>query len=112
MLMIPGGLPALRRFCKAMNPPKVVVVSAHVIIRMAAFGAAALDHSASRIASPSRTVGTRIGAVIGTGGRRWMNLSEGTAAIAGESQDVAERCPVGRAIDIAIFNQNDRLALA
>ena len=37
----------------AINPPNVVAVSAQLAIRMAASGAAALAHSASRIASAS-----------------------------------------------------------
>src|SRR5215470_10110365 len=37
----------------AIRPPNVVVVSAHVAITIAALGAAALAHSASRIASAS-----------------------------------------------------------
>src|ERR1700756_846316 len=37
----------------AIKPPKVVDVSAHVAITMAALGAAAVAHSASRMASPS-----------------------------------------------------------
>src|SRR5216684_941145 len=54
MLMMAGGLGlALMKFCKAMRPPKVVVESAQVAITMAALGAAALAHSASRIASAS-----------------------------------------------------------
>src|SRR6516162_1720207 len=54
MLMIAGGwLLALIRFSKAIRPPNVVAVSAQVAISMAALGAAALDHSASRIASAS-----------------------------------------------------------
>lgn len=36
-----------------MRPPKVVVVSAHAAISIAALGADALAHSASRIASAS-----------------------------------------------------------
>src|SRR5215471_6430359 len=54
MLMIAGGgVPALIKFCMAIRPPNVVVVSAHVAITMAAIGAAALAHPASRIASAS-----------------------------------------------------------
>src|SRR5579862_3562482 len=48
-----GGVLASIKFCKAIKPPKVVVVSAHETIRIAALGAAALAHSASRIASAS-----------------------------------------------------------
>src|SRR6516162_4133674 len=54
MLMIAGGwLLALIRFWNAISPPKVVPLSAQVAITMAALGAAALAHSASRIASAS-----------------------------------------------------------
>src|SRR5229473_8700172 len=54
MLMIAGGgLLALMRFWMAIRPPKVVVVSAHAAISIAALGAAALAHSASRMASAS-----------------------------------------------------------
>src|SRR5579864_4562293 len=53
MLKRAGGLGALRRFCMAIRPPKVVVVSAQAAMTIAALGAAALAHSASRIASAS-----------------------------------------------------------
>src|SRR5256885_13907580 len=54
MLMIAGGVPlALSKFCIAISPPNVIVVSAQEAITIAAFGAAALAHSASRIASAS-----------------------------------------------------------
>src|SRR5262245_23210093 len=54
MLMIEGGgVLALIRFWMAIRPPKVVVVSAQAAISMAALGAEALAHSASRIASAS-----------------------------------------------------------
>src|SRR5580693_3778861 len=54
MLTIAGGpLLALIRFWRAMRPPNVVAVSAQAAISMAALGAAALAHSASRIASAS-----------------------------------------------------------
>src|SRR6516162_3615920 len=54
MLMIPGGgATLLSRFCMAIKPPKLVLVSAHDATTMAAFGAAALDHSTSTSASPS-----------------------------------------------------------
>src|SRR5262250_3135526 len=51
-----GGVLALIKFCMAMSPPNVkpvVPVSAQVAITIAAPGAAALAHSASRIASAS-----------------------------------------------------------
>src|SRR5262244_755489 len=53
MLTIDGGALLLIRFCSAINPPKVVVVSLHAAIWTFALGAAALAHSASRIASAS-----------------------------------------------------------
>src|SRR5215470_15126440 len=54
MLMIDGGaLLPLIKFCIAMRPPKVVCVSAQAAITIAALGAAALAHSASKIASAS-----------------------------------------------------------
>src|SRR5262245_31463669 len=53
MLTMEGGALLLIRFCKAMRPPKVVLVSAQAAICMDALGAAALAHSASRIASAS-----------------------------------------------------------
>ena len=40
-------------FCMAINPPKVTRVLPQAATTMAALGAAALAHSASRIASPS-----------------------------------------------------------
>ena len=50
--MIAGGWPlALMRFCIAIRPPNVVLVSAQAANWMAALGAAALAHSASKIAS-------------------------------------------------------------
>src|ERR1700685_3453792 len=52
MLIIPGGLLSLTRFWVAIMIPDVVV-SAQAPTTMAALGAAALDHSASRIASMS-----------------------------------------------------------
>jgi hypothetical protein len=52
MLMMEGGLVlALMRFCMAIKPPNVVLVSAQAAISMAALGADALAHSASRMAS-------------------------------------------------------------
>src|SRR5712671_5878665 len=51
-LMMAGGFDPLIRFWIAIRPPKVEV-SAQVAITIAALGAAALAHSASRIASPS-----------------------------------------------------------
>src|SRR5215475_14697650 len=48
-----GGAGALSRFCMAIKPPNVVVVSAQAAITMAALGAAALAHSPSRMASAS-----------------------------------------------------------
>ncbi len=54
MLMMAGGmLLALMRFCIAIRPPKVVVVSLQEASWIAALGAAALAHSASSVASPS-----------------------------------------------------------
>ena len=51
--MMPGGALELIKFCAAIRPPKVVPVSAQEAITIAALGAAALAHSASRIASAS-----------------------------------------------------------
>jgi hypothetical protein len=52
MLTIAGGEAlSLIKFWSAMNPPKVVAASAHDANSMAALGAAALDHSASNMAS-------------------------------------------------------------
>src|SRR5262249_61446702 len=53
MLTMEGATLPLIRFCKAMRPPKVVLVSAQAAIWIDAPGAAALAHSASRIASAS-----------------------------------------------------------
>src|SRR5258708_34606906 len=54
MRMMDGGrVLALMRFWIAIRPPKVVLVSAHAAISMAALGAEALAHSASRMASAS-----------------------------------------------------------
>src|SRR5260221_14197565 len=53
LMMAGGGVLPLIKFCIAMRPPNVVCVSAHAAISMAAPGAAALAHSASRMASAS-----------------------------------------------------------
>src|ERR1035437_5016351 len=53
MLTIDGGVLEFTMFCIAINPPNVIRVLPHAATTMAAFGAAALAHSASRIASPS-----------------------------------------------------------
>src|SRR5580658_3291887 len=53
MLTIGGGLTLLTRFCRAIRPPKVVLVSLHDASSIAALGAAALDHCASSSASIS-----------------------------------------------------------
>src|SRR5271157_3320121 len=54
MLTIAGGVSlALRRFCRAMNPPKVVSVSEQDASSMVALGAPALAHSTSMAASAS-----------------------------------------------------------
>ena len=53
LMMEGGGVLALIRFWIAIRPPKVVLVSAHAAITIAALGAEALAHSASRIASAS-----------------------------------------------------------
>src|ERR1035437_9976765 len=53
MLTSAGGVPLpFRRFCSAIRPPKVSV-SVHEASTMAALGAAALEYSASTIASLS-----------------------------------------------------------
>src|SRR5882724_2260022 len=60
--MIEGGFAEFTTFAMAMNPPKVVRVLPHAATTMAALGAAALAHSASRIASlssPATTPGAR-----------------------------------------------------
>src|SRR5260370_36586673 len=51
LMMEGGGVLALMRFWRAIKPPKVVVVPAQAAITMAALGAEALAHSASRMAS-------------------------------------------------------------
>src|SRR5260221_13141432 len=53
LMMAGGGVLPLIKFCMAIRPPNVVCVSAHAAISMAAPGAAALAHSASRMASAS-----------------------------------------------------------
>src|ERR1035441_5343249 len=56
MLTTAGGVPlSFKRFCRAINPPKVAPVCPplHEANSMDALGAAALAYSASRIASPS-----------------------------------------------------------
>jgi len=52
-MMEGGGVLPLIRFCMAISPPNVVLVSAQAAISMAAPGADALAHSASRMASAS-----------------------------------------------------------
>ena len=51
-----GGVPEFTIFCMAIKPPKVVLVSAQAATWMAAAGAAALAHSASRVVSTSSLV--------------------------------------------------------
>src|SRR5580700_5127401 len=51
--MIDGGVLSFTTFCTAINTPAVAAVSAHAATTIAAPGAAALAHSASRIASSS-----------------------------------------------------------
>src|SRR5580704_16788037 len=53
LMMGGGGVPPLRRFWIAIKPPKLTLVSAQAAISIAALGAEALAHSASRIASAS-----------------------------------------------------------
>src|SRR5262249_4348367 len=53
LMMASGPALALIKFWIAMRPPKVVLVSAQAAITIAALGAEALAHSASRIASAS-----------------------------------------------------------
>src|SRR6266478_2012783 len=83
MLMIEGGgVLALIRFWMAISPPNVVLVSAHAAISMAALGAAALAHSASRIASASLAATTPgapqllAGCTAGAGGWTCVKLAE------------------------------------
>ena len=52
-MMDGGGVLALIRFSMAIKPPNVVPLSAHAAISIAALGAEALAHSASRMASAS-----------------------------------------------------------
>src|SRR5579872_4958977 len=54
MLTMGGGVPvAFNKFCRAMNPPKLVCVSAQAASMMVALGAPALAHSTSTAASES-----------------------------------------------------------
>ena len=87
MLMIAGGVCcSLTRFWMAIKPPKVVLVLAQDASSMAAPGAAALAHSASRIASPSSRVDAGIGAVVGAAGRRRVDLRERARGVAGKPE--------------------------
>src|SRR5260370_35095463 len=72
LMMAGGGVLALIRFWMAIRPPKVVVVFAQAAISMAALGAEALAHSASRMASASS------GAMI-PGARQLLEGCEGGA---------------------------------
>src|SRR5208282_5443311 len=77
MLMIAGGVVlSFKRFCMAIKPPKVAV-SAHEASSMAALGAAALEYSASRIASPSSpfTPGS-VQLFVPVGGAGWICVNE------------------------------------
>src|SRR2546428_7310694 len=83
MLMMAGGrVVALIKFWTAIRPPNVVVVSAQAAISMAALGAEALAHSASRIASASLGATTPVapqlleGCEEDTGGCTCMNEAE------------------------------------
>src|SRR5580658_2999990 len=53
MLKIAGGEASFTRFSSAIYKPDVAIVSAQAATTMAAPGAADVDHSVSRIASPS-----------------------------------------------------------
>src|SRR5437879_8222982 len=82
LIMAGGGVVALIKFWTAIRPPNVVVVSAQAAISMAALGAEALAHSASRIASASLGATTPgapqllEGCEEGTGGCTCMNEAE------------------------------------
>src|SRR5260370_32666049 len=83
MLMIEGGrVLALIKCWMAIRPPNVVLVSAQAAISMAALGASALAHSASRIASASLGANTPGGAQLlagseaGAGGWTCVNEAE------------------------------------
>src|SRR5689334_22102844 len=93
MLMMAGGwLLALIRFCTAIRPPNVVLVSAQVAITMAAFGAEALAHSASRMASAS------FGAMT-PGGEQLLGPVEGAGCtVVKEPEEYAERPSVERKV--------------
>jgi len=58
MLTMEGGALVLTMLLSAINPPKVARVLAQAATSMAASGAAALAHSASRAASPSSPLAT------------------------------------------------------
>src|ERR1700687_5900731 len=106
MLMIEGGgVLALMRFWMAIRPPKVVLVSAQAAISMAALGADALAHSASRMASAS------LGATT-PGAAQLFPGCEGSRGGAGEAESLAEIIPVRSAEDIGVFNKYDGLSLA
>src|SRR5712691_5106780 len=109
MLIMGGGALALMRFCMAIRPPKVVLVSAQAAISMAALGAEALAHSASRMASASLGDDARSGAVIagqrGGGGR--VDLRERSGSVTGEAESLTEGAPIRSAEDVGIFNEHD-----
>src|SRR5580700_11066090 len=82
MLTMAGGWTELTRFCMAMKPPKVALVLAQAATTMAASGAAALAHSASRIAPPSspaqapRATPGAAQLFVPLAGARWTIVSE------------------------------------
>src|SRR5262249_45873064 len=82
LMMASGPALALIKFWIAMRPPKVVLVSLHEAISIAALGAEALAHSASRIASASLGAITPGAAQLlegcadGAGGWTWVNEAE------------------------------------
>ena len=79
MLTRAGGvLLSFNRFCRAIKPPNVVAVSLHEASTMAALGAAALEYSASRIASLSSPFTPGLEQLFGTARRvpGWICVNE------------------------------------
>ena len=113
MLTRAGGALPFNRFCSAIKPPKVVFVFAHEASSMVALGAAALAHSASRVASASSpfTPGS-VQLLVPLGGAG-LNLRERTARCTTRGQIPHGTYPNPQvAVNVRVLDHYHRLALS
>src|SRR5271154_2976164 len=76
LTMAGGGVPSFKRFSSAISPPKVVLPR-HEARTIAALGAAALEYSASRVASSSSPVAPgSVQLLVPLGGAGWICVNE------------------------------------